>query len=99
MMPATILAPGTYHFKNTPNLTDVWTMSRLLGSIGIFCELNGDELFADSRNINNFEAPYEHVKRCVLHFMYWVLFLQGGGEQRYPCPVAAPGDRVLLICT
>jgi len=68
MMPAAILAPGTYHFKNTPNLTDVWTMSRLLGSIGIFCELNGEELFADSRNINKFEAPYEHVKKMRASF-------------------------------
>ena len=33
LMPATILAPGTYHLGNTPNLRDVWTMSRLLGSM------------------------------------------------------------------
>ncbi len=68
MMPATILAPGTYTLKNVPNLRDVWTMSRLLNDMGIYSELNGDELFVDSRNINSFEAPYEHVKKMRASF-------------------------------
>jgi UDP-N-acetylglucosamine 1-carboxyvinyltransferase len=68
MMPATILAPGTYTLKNVPNLRDVWTMSRLLSDMGIYSELNGDELFVDSRNINSFEAPYEHVKKMRASF-------------------------------
>ena len=63
LMPATILAPGTYNLSNTPNLRDVWTMSRLLTSLGIFSELNGNDLFIDSSGINKFEAPYEHVKK------------------------------------
>jgi len=53
---------------NTPNLRDVWTMSRLLGSMGAFCELNGSELFIDSSNITSFEAPYEHVKKMRASF-------------------------------
>ncbi len=68
LMPATLLAPGTYHLRNTPNLRDVWTMSRLMGSLGAFCELNDNELFLDTRNINNFEAPYEHVKKMRASF-------------------------------
>jgi len=68
LMPATILAPGTYNFSNTPNLRDVWTMSRLLGSMGIFSELNGNELFMDSGSIKSFEAPYEHVKKMRASF-------------------------------
>ncbi|MEM4261162.1 MAG: UDP-N-acetylglucosamine 1-carboxyvinyltransferase [Candidatus Woesearchaeota archaeon] len=68
LMPATILAPGTYHLYNTPNLRDVWTMSRLLSSMGLFCELNDNDLFIDSRNINSFEAPYEHVKKMRASF-------------------------------
>lgn len=68
MMPATLLAPGIYHFANTPNLRDVWTMSRLLGSMGVFCELNGNNLFMDSSNITNYEAPYEHVKKMRASF-------------------------------
>jgi UDP-N-acetylglucosamine 1-carboxyvinyltransferase len=68
LMPATILSPGTYHLGNTPNLRDVWTMSRLLGSMGLFCELNGNDLFIDSRSINSYEAPYEHVKKMRASF-------------------------------
>lgn len=68
LMPATLLAPGTYHLKNTPNLRDVWTMSRLMNSLGAFCELNGNELFIDSTNITSFEAPYEHVKKMRASF-------------------------------
>ncbi len=68
LMPATLLAPGTYHLHNTPNLRDVWTMSRLMGSLGAFCELNGNDLFVDTRNITHFEAPYEHVKKMRASF-------------------------------
>ncbi|MBX3043631.1 MAG: UDP-N-acetylglucosamine 1-carboxyvinyltransferase [Candidatus Kapabacteria bacterium] len=68
LMPATLLAPGTYHLTNTPNLRDVWTMSRLMGSLGAFCELNGNDLFLDTRNIHTFEAPYEHVKKMRASF-------------------------------
>lgn len=68
LMPATLLAPGTYHLKNTPNLRDVWTMSRLMNSLGAFCELNGNDLFVDTSNITSFEAPYEHVKKMRASF-------------------------------
>ncbi|MFC2130641.1 UDP-N-acetylglucosamine 1-carboxyvinyltransferase [Bacteroidota bacterium] len=68
LMPATILAPGIYNLSNTPNLRDVWTMSRLLNSMGVFSELNGNDLFVDSGNITSFEAPYEHVKKMRASF-------------------------------
>lgn len=68
IMPASLLAGGTYTFYNTPNLRDVWTMSRLLGEMGVHCELNGNELFVDSSNITSYEAPYEHVKKMRASF-------------------------------
>lgn len=68
LIPATLLAPGTYHLTNTPNLRDVWTMSRLMTNLGAFCELNGDDLFIDSSNITSFEAPYEQVKKMRASF-------------------------------
>lgn len=68
IMPAALLAPGIYNLSNTPNLRDVWTMSRLLGSLGAFCELNGSDLFIDTSNITSFEAPYEHVKKMRASF-------------------------------
>ena len=86
MMPAAILAPGIYHFSNTPNLRDVWTMSRLLGSMGLFCELNGNDLFVDSSNITSFEAPYEHVKKMRASFYVLGPLLARYGEARVSLP-------------
>lgn len=63
MIPAVLLAPGIFRLHNTPNIRDIWTISRLLGAMGAHCELNGNELFIDSRGVESFEAPYEHVKK------------------------------------
>lgn len=63
LMPLVLMAPGVFRLHNTPNIRDVWTMSRLLGEMGVHCELNGDELFLDSSNITSHEAPYEQVKK------------------------------------
>ncbi len=86
LMPATILAPGTYHLHNTPNLRDVWTMSRLLGSMGVFCELNGNDLFVDSSGIDSFEAPYEHVKKMRASFYVLGPLVARFGEARVSLP-------------
>ncbi len=71
LIPAALLAPGVYRLHNTPNIRDVWSMSRLVSSMGAHAELNGGELFMDTSNIVNLEAPYEHVKkmRASIHVL------------------------------
>ncbi len=71
LMPAALLAPGVYRFANTPNIRDVWSMSRLMASMGAFAELNDNQLFLDTSNITSQEAPYEHVKkmRASIHVL------------------------------
>ena len=86
LIPATILASGTYHLSNTPNLRDVWTMSRLVNCLGIFCELNENMLFIDSREINSFEAPYEHVKNMRASFYVLGPLLSRFGQARVSLP-------------
>lgn len=86
MMPAVLLAPGIYNLKNTPNLRDVWTMSRLLGSMGIFCELNGSDLFMDANNLTSHEAPYEHVKKMRASFYVLGPLLARYGEAKVSLP-------------
>lgn len=86
IMPASLLAPGVYHLGNTPNLRDVWTMSRLLGSMGVFCELNGNDLFVDSTNITSHEAPYEHVKMMRASFYVLGPLLARYGEAKVSLP-------------
>ena len=63
LLPATLLAPGTYRLHNTPVLRDVVTMSRLLESMGLGIERNDTTLTVDSREVKSHEAPYEHVKK------------------------------------
>jgi UDP-N-acetylglucosamine 1-carboxyvinyltransferase len=86
IMPASLLAPGVYHLNNTPNLRDVWTMSRLLGSMGVFCELNDNDLFVDSSNIDSYEAPYEHVKKMRASFYVLGPLLARFGRARVSLP-------------
>ncbi|MEN9795839.1 MAG: UDP-N-acetylglucosamine enolpyruvyl transferase, partial [Bacteroidota bacterium] len=63
LMPACLLAPGTFTFRNTPNNRDLWTMSRLLGSMGVEMHLDGDVLTLDGSHLTSHEAPYDYVKQ------------------------------------
>jgi UDP-N-acetylglucosamine 1-carboxyvinyltransferase len=63
LMPAAMLAGGTFHLRNTPILRDVTTMTVLLRTMGMKTDLDGHTLTLDTTCINNFEAPYEHVKK------------------------------------
>jgi UDP-N-acetylglucosamine 1-carboxyvinyltransferase len=86
LVPAALLAPGVYRFTNTPDLRDVWTMSRLISSMGAHAELNDDELFVDTRNIHTQEAPYEHVKkmRASIHVLGPLLARYGYAKVSLP---------------
>ena len=86
IMPATLLAPGTYHLTNTPNLRDVWTFSRLLGEMGVHCELNDNDLFMDTRNLTSHEAPYEHVKKMRASFYVLGPLVARYGEAKVSLP-------------
>jgi UDP-N-acetylglucosamine 1-carboxyvinyltransferase len=63
LMPAALLAGGTFHLRNTPALRDVHTMAALLRSMGVTAEMKDHLLTLDTSGVNVFEAPYEHVKK------------------------------------
>lgn len=63
LMPATILASGKSVLRNTPELNDVFTMSKLLKHLGAQINFNNEILEIDTSGINEFTAPYEHVKK------------------------------------
>lgn len=86
LMPATILSPGIYNLRNTPNLRDVWTMSQLMNSMGAFCELNDKNLFIDTRGLNKYEAPYELVKKMRASFYVLGPLLARFGEAKVSLP-------------
>jgi UDP-N-acetylglucosamine 1-carboxyvinyltransferase len=86
IMPATLLAGGVYHLTNTPNLRDVWTLSRLLGEMGAYAELNGNDLFVDTSGVHSYEAPYEHVKKMRASFHVLGPLLARYGEAKVSLP-------------
>jgi UDP-N-acetylglucosamine 1-carboxyvinyltransferase len=63
LMPAAMLAEGLFHLQNTPALRDVNTMAVLMRTMGMTVELKDHVLTLDTRGINRYEAPYEHVKK------------------------------------
>jgi UDP-N-acetylglucosamine 1-carboxyvinyltransferase len=63
LMPATLLASGTYKLHNTPDLRDIHTMTRLLETMGVDTAFSGQSLTIDTKTIKSYEAPYEHVKK------------------------------------
>ncbi|MEN3038780.1 MAG: UDP-N-acetylglucosamine 1-carboxyvinyltransferase [Candidatus Kryptonium sp.] len=63
LMPATILASGTYKIYNTPDLRDVKTMRQVLTEMGVDVKFENHILTINTENISKFEAPYELVKK------------------------------------
>jgi UDP-N-acetylglucosamine 1-carboxyvinyltransferase len=63
LMPATILADGTYKFFNTPDLIDLISMSNLLSSMGIEVMFERNSIEIRNNGLKTFEAPYEFVKK------------------------------------
>ncbi|MEJ2530886.1 MAG: UDP-N-acetylglucosamine 1-carboxyvinyltransferase [Halioglobus sp.] len=63
ILAATLLAEEPVKIDNLPNLNDITTMIRLLGSMGVTASM-GENLSADvdSSTISEFSAPYELVK-------------------------------------
>ncbi|MBM4166686.1 MAG: UDP-N-acetylglucosamine 1-carboxyvinyltransferase [Ignavibacteria bacterium] len=63
LMPATLLAQGTYNFSNAPQLGDISTMRKLLQTMGGASTQKQNKLTLDTSHVNTYEAPYEHVKK------------------------------------
>jgi len=63
LMPAALLASGESVLHNTPQLNDVYTMSKLLKQLGAEIQFENQVLKINSATVNNQTAPYEHVKK------------------------------------
>ena len=63
IMAATLLTKEVCILRNVPRLTDVDTMADVIRKLGVKVEWKeGNNLYIDSDNFNNYEAPYELVK-------------------------------------
>ena len=63
LIPATLLNNGKNVFYNTPEVNDIFTMIKLLMSLGAEINFREHVLEVDTTGINNQVAPYEHVKK------------------------------------
>jgi UDP-N-acetylglucosamine 1-carboxyvinyltransferase len=86
LMPAALLAGGTYQLKNTPNLRDVSTMSALLRTMGMLVDLEGHVLTLDTTGVYKHEAPYEHVKKMRASIYVLGPLLARYGEAKVSLP-------------
>ena len=71
IMTAAILSDQELVLDNIPNLTDITTMVSLLEHIGVECKRSERGIRLNAKSINNFEAPYDIVRK--MRASIWVL--------------------------
>ncbi len=86
LMPAALLAGGTFHLRNTPVLRDVHTMAALLRSMGMEIGLEDHLLTLRTEGVRKHEAPYEHVKKMRASVYVLGPLLARYGEARVSLP-------------
>lgn len=86
LMPTCILAPGRFLLTNTPNNRDLGTMSKLLESMGVGVDIQGNDLHLDASHLTSFEAPYEHVKQMRASIYVLGPLVARYGEARVSLP-------------
>jgi UDP-N-acetylglucosamine 1-carboxyvinyltransferase len=86
LMPATLLASGTFRLRNTPVLRDVATMSALLRSMGVEIEAKKHLLTLSTGAVTKHEAPYEHVKKMRASIYVLGPLLARYGEAKVSLP-------------
>lgn len=63
LLPATLLNNDENKLKNVPEVNDIYTMNKLLQSLGSELSFNEHEVVIKNNNINSQFAPYELVKK------------------------------------
>jgi UDP-N-acetylglucosamine 1-carboxyvinyltransferase len=86
LMPAALLAPGKSVFFNTPELNDVHTMIKLLDYLGVKSSFKNHTLELDTTGVNNYDAPYEHVKKMRASVYVLGPLLSRYGEAKVSLP-------------
>ncbi len=71
LMASAILTDSPLHLTNAPNLSDIATMSLLLGTLGVGVENNKEKriISLDAKNIGNCKADYNIVRKMRASFL------------------------------
>lgn len=60
---SSLLADGPCTYTNVPNLIDIATIGKVLGTLGVkFTRINADTIEVDPTRVSSWEAPYDLVK-------------------------------------
>lgn len=86
IMAASLVVPGRSIIRNVPNVMDVRTMRRLLGTLGAKVDFGAGVLTIDATHLVSHEAPYDLVK--TMRASYYVLgpLLARLGQARVSLP-------------
>ena len=87
---AALLSDRPLRVSNVPTLTDIATMAKLLGRMGVQVERRAGEMTLDSRSITDPTAPYDLVKTMRASVLVLGPLLARCGGRRFRCPAAAP---------
>lgn len=83
---ASLLGSTPSTLEEIPNLEDVYTISEVLGQLGVPVEHSPGMLYVDSSNIKTCEAPYELVRKMRASFLVMGPLLSRVGQARISLP-------------
>lgn len=63
ILAAALLCDGPNTFTNVPQLKDIQSTIELLSHLGVRCSADGNTIIADAAGLNNYEAPYDLVRK------------------------------------
>ena len=92
LIPATILSSGISVLNNTPQLNDVYTMIKLLKNLGAEIAFDKHSLSINTSTLNNFIAPYEHVKKMRASVYVLGSLLAKYGKAKVSLPKSSDQD-------
>lgn len=71
ILAATLLCEDEFVIDNVPQLRDIFTMKKVLETLGVSISIEGNRVNVDTRGAVGYEAPYELVKQ--MRASYYVL--------------------------
>jgi UDP-N-acetylglucosamine 1-carboxyvinyltransferase len=69
IMAASLLVDGQCEINNVPELTDVYTMSKVLNHLGLSVQYSSGKMLIDASKLSNCEAPYDFVSQMRASFI------------------------------
>src|SRR5688500_12716408 len=85
-MAAAILAEGPCVLRHVPCLHDIFSMDKLLGSMGMGIDFTGRSMTLDPAGLNTPVAPYDLVRRMRASFFVLGPLLARFGRARVSLP-------------